>query len=633
MSLLISVNQLKKTMGSKLLFDGLSFGVSQGEKLGLLGPNGAGKSTLLKIMTGNETPDEGDVSARKGLKMAYVAQREDFSDERTLWEEATAALVEEGQEETEAQVQSAIHLSKVGFEDIEVLCGTLSGGWKKRLSLAIAFSKEPELLILDEPTNHMDWDGILWLENFLKSYKQAFVLVSHDREFLDALCTRTMEIHRLYKKGSLSFDCGYRKFIEKKEEYIQAQLQLQQSMSNKARREVDWLRAGVKARTTKSQSRIKEAHKLLDDLQEVKNRNRAAQAKVRVEIDAHGRRSKKLIEMKKVSIAYGENSLIKNLDLVLGPKTCFGVLGENGSGKSSLLKVLAQTSDHYEGQVFWADGLKIVYFDQKREDLPQDIDLVEYLGDGSDYTVFKGQSTHVAAYASRFLFSSEKMKLKISQLSGGEQARLLIAKILLQPADVLIMDEPTNDLDIDSIEILEESLSQFPGHVLLVSHDRYFLSSLCQSYLALHGGGRWNIYPDVQQWLRDRKKYNLEENSQNIEISNKKNPVVEQSHAEPQDSSGISDKNKMKVKKTSKKKNKKKIKLSYKEKQAAKTIEGDLQKAEDHLAQLESQLKKSEIFSDHEKSSEVIAGIEKAQKKVESLYIIYGELDEKGAFQ
>ncbi len=600
MSLLISINNLEKVMGSKQLFDGLSFGINEREQLGLLGPNGAGKSTLLKILAGLEEPDSGEVSSRKGLRVAYVKQDVVFDETLNILEEAATELQKLGFDEMEAQVQASIYLSMVGFEDLEQKVAVLSGGWRKRLSLAIAFAQESDLLILDEPTNHMDWDGILWLESHLKSYKKAFILVSHDRVFLDNLCNKTMEINRLYKDGFLAFDCSYQKFIERKQEYIENQLSLQDSMSNKARREVEWLRAGVKARTTKSRGRIKEAHQLLDDLETVKGRNQAGRAKVRFEIDEGGKRSKKLIELKEFSIAYGENVLLKNLSLKLGPKTCFGILGENGSGKTSLLKALAEEVKNYTGTLFKADDLKTVYFSQKREDLPLDINLIEFLGGGADHVLFKGQSVHVAAYASRFLFASDKMKLKIRHLSGGEQARLLIAKLFLQPADLLILDEPTNDLDIQSIEILEEALGQFDGLVLLVSHDRYFLSQLCDQYLALNvkedGSGAWALYSDLQQWLNRERNKDVggptEDATQRPKPKNKK-------------------------------------KLSYKEKRQLETIEADIEKAETELAEAQAQLEDPNVYSDHVKMQECSQRVADKQKTVDDLYALWDQLEEK----
>lgn len=600
MSLLLSVNQLQKTMGSKLLFEDLSFGINEREQLGLLGPNGAGKSTLLRMLAGEETVDEGTISYRKGLRLALVKQEENFTSTQSILQAAIEQIEKSGMDAMEAQVQATIQLDMAGFEDVEKPAAKLSGGWAKRLSLAIAFSQDPDLIIMDEPTNHMDWDGILWLESRLKAYKKSFLIVSHDREFLDRVCNKTMEINPLYKDGFIAFDCSYKDFLVKKESYIQEQLNLQSVMSNKARREVEWLRAGVKARTTKSQARIKEAHQLLDDLSDIKARNRAGQVKVRLEIDTAGKLSKKLLELKKVSVAFGDNCLIKDLNLLLGPKTCLGLLGDNGSGKSSLLKVISGLADNYDGEIFRASDLKMVYFDQKRDDLPQDVDLVHYLGDGSDYIVFKNKSIHVSAYASRFLFASEKMKLKISQLSGGEQARLLIAKLLLQPADVLILDEPTNDLDIDTIEILEDTLVDFSGLVILVSHDRYFLSQLCHKYLALDGKGGWQTYASLEQWLRERSAPKIAERKE--EIKEKGKPK----EAKP-----------------------KRVKLSYKEQRLLETIDQDIQQAEEDLAKAQQDMENPEIFSDKDKMQQALTTLQEKQQKVDELYSAWANVEEK----
>lgn len=494
-------------MGSKQLFDGLSFGVFAGEKIGLIGSNGAGKSTLLKILAQQEKPDIGEVHQQKTLRMAYSAQDIQLIESNNILEYTKNHLMKTcSMDAIEAEVQAAVFLSQAGFEDLEQGTEKLSGGWKKRLSICLAIAQEPDLLILDEPTNHMDWDGIFWLESWLKSYQGSLLLVSHDRAFLSNCTNRILEISRVYPGGYLAFNCNYDEFLLKKAEFIEGQLSQQASMENKARRELEWLRAGVKARTTKSRSRADRAHQLLDNLQELKSRNSVTREKSRIELDSDGRKTKKLVELKAFDLAYDANPLISDLNLIFGPKSCWGILGKNGSGKTSLLRAIQGKNNHFKGAINLADNLKIIYFDQKREDLPQNINLVQYLGDGSDYVIFRNISTHVASYATRFLFQSEKMHLKISQLSGGEQARLLIAKLLLQPADVLILDEPTNDLDIETIEVLEQSLSEFEGLVLLVSHDRYFLNNLCDRFLALKGNGDWAEYAEVEQWIREGSK-------------------------------------------------------------------------------------------------------------------------------
>lgn len=593
--MILSLNKVSKSVGARTLFEELSFGIGARERLGLLGPNGAGKSTLLRLIAGEDLPDEGEIIRVKGLNAAFVRQEDSFPAQGSVLEVAKQRLLAEGMDAEDAEVLAPVHLSMAEFKDLEQQVSELSGGWRKRLSLAIAFAQEPDLLILDEPTNHMDWQSLLWLEGLLKAYKGAFILVSHDRTFLNNLCNKTMEINALYKEGFLAFEGGYENFLRKKEEYIQAQLRLQETLSNKAKREVEWLRAGVKARTTKSQSRIKDAHELLETLEGVKARNQAARAKVRVEIDATGRRSKKLVEFKGFDLSFGELNLIQDLNLTLGPKTCLGVLGDNGAGKTSLLKALAGTAK--SPQIFKAPGLQIIYFDQKREHLPQDQDLLSYLGEGSDHVVFKGRPLHVSAYAQRFLFTSDKMKMKISQLSGGEQARLLMAQQLLQPADVLILDEPTNDLDIQSIEVLEESLKDFEGLTLLVSHDRSFLSGLCTKYLALDGQGGWTIYSDLHQWLIARSSAEAAE----VKTSA---PSSRAAGSQP-------------------------VRLSYKEKLQMETIEEDIALAEAELEKVQSQLEDPGIFSDHEKTTEVLKEVEEKRQKVDVLYSTWSQIEEK----
>jgi len=588
-------------MGSKELFKDLSFGVFQGEKIGLTGPNGAGKSTLLKIIAQQEPLDSGEVSIKRDLKIAFVAQKNIFPDKKSISEYLKEKLItEENHEDMQAEIQAALCLSLVGFEDLDLQISTLSGGWKKRLAISCAIATEPELLILDEPTNHMDWDGILWLESWLKTYKDSLLLVSHDRRFLENNANRMIEINRLYKDGVLSFNCAYEEFLQKKAEYFKAQLKQQESMSNKASRELDWLRAGVKARTTKSKSRMDNAYALMDELDDLKKRNASVQHKSRMEVDSSERKTKKLVDLKHVDVGFENNVLIKDINLTLGPKMCLGLLGANGSGKSSLLKTIIGSIKPLSGELFLADDLKVVFFDQARESIEQDINLIDYLGDGAEYVIFKDQSIHVASYASRFLFHSEKMHLKISQLSGGEQARLLIAKVLLKPADVLILDEPTNDLDIDTIEILEDTLAQFPGLIILVSHDRSFLDKLCDQHLALDGQGGWLMYASLNQWLKARFKKN---------------------------DSGKS----VKTDGGEAKKVKTNFKLSYKDKRFLETVEKDLEVLEGDLSKFEKLLEDPKIMSNQQELNIIIKKIADQQKLIESTYQKWEVVEKKKA--
>jgi len=592
MSILISANQISKNVGNTTLFEGLSLGVFEKEKIGLIGPNGAGKSTLLKMLAGLDTPDDGEISKKKNLSYAYVPQTENFPADQIVSEHVTKVLTEDLKiSPLEAEVLAATYLSLSGFENTDVTIGTLSGGWLKRLAISIALAKEPELLLLDEPTNHMDWEGVLWLESYLKSYDKAFILISHDRALLQNTTKRTIEINRAYLGGYLSLDVNYSDFLVKKAEHIEQQIKLQSSMQNKARRETEWLRAGVKARTTKSSARIKEAHQLIEDTKSLNTRNQAAKAKVRLTVQDSKRKTKKLLDFKDVSIGYPTKTLADGLDFTLGPKHCLGLLGQNGSGKTTFLKTIQGELEVLSGNIKKADDLKIVYFEQKRSDLPLDSNLVEYLGEGSDYVVFQDQSVHVASYASKFLFSSERLHLKISRLSGGEQARLLIAKILLQPADVLIMDEPTNDLDIDTIDVLEDLLLSFEGLSILVSHDRFFLKALCDRYLAFEGQQIHTFYADLDQWLKSTFK-------------KKKNSDSEDSA----------------LKQNTPKTFKPKIKLSYKDKKFLEDAENIIMKEEESLELLNTQLSAAAENGDSQKIQDLSVEISKLQSQIDELY-------------
>lgn len=630
MAPLVSLNQIQMTMGSKLLFEDLSLGFFENERIGLIGPNGAGKSTLLKIIGSLEKPDSGDVNVRKGLNISYLTQKTEFDETLTVSQHIVTHLISKFKmDEVQADVQAAIYLSIAGFESLEQTISDLSGGWRKRLAIATCMAEEPELFILDEPTNHMDWDGILWLEDWLKDYKKAFILVSHDRMFLNSLTNRTIEINPLYAQGYLSFNVPYYEFLEKKEEYIQTQMTLQKTLSNKARREVEWLRAGVKARTTKSSARMKEAYELIDQLAEVKSRNVSGQRLTRLEIDSTQRKTKKIYEIKNLNVGYEDQVLIKDLNLVLGPKYCLGIIGQNGSGKTTLLKTLQSPQKALSGTIKVAEDLKVIYFDQKREQLPQDINLMQYLGDGGDQVVFKGKSMHVASYASRFLFSSEKMNLKIEQLSGGEQARLLIAKLFLNPADVFILDEPTNDLDIDTIEIIENTLNDFEGLVILVSHDRKFMEQICNNYLVLEGNGAWATYADINQWLH--KKFNSKNVIPNTPADKNISKIPSKDAASTLTSfdKSLSQDTVSTPSISQAENNLPKKKLSYNDKKQLETIEADIEKAEKRLIEANTLLEGFEDFQNKEELNKKIEAVTKSQAEIDRLYALWDDLESR----
>lgn len=584
----ITVKDISKTLGTKTLFEDLSLTISESERIGLIGTNGAGKSTLLKILADQMSYDTGDIKYKKKLFISYVPQEEIFETDQSLLDTVKnhLKLGPRGLSEDESLLRSQIYLSQFGFEDLETQVHKLSGGWKKKLSLLKSFAEEPDLIILDEPTNHLDWEGIFWLENYLKNQFASYIIVSHDREFLNNLTNKTIEISRAFPEGYLDSNTPYYEFIKHKEELLRIQNKTQKVLKNTAKKETEWLNAGVKARTTKNQGRIKEAHKLLEELEDVKERNRHNLRRSNITVQDSDRKTKKLIEVKDLDISYPGSLLIKSLTFTLGPNSCLGLIGHNGSGKTSLIKELLNTSNP---KVKHAHDLKIVYFSQLKEGLPEEGNLMDYLGDGSKYVVFKDQNIHVAAYASQFLFDSEKMTVPITALSGGEKARLNLAKILLKPADVLIFDEPTNDLDVETIEVLENIISKFNGLSLLVSHDRRFLKKLCSKYLYIDGKGKWCFYATLEQSLNALKNINQNSDSKNT-ASTTKEPEV------------------------------KKKKLSYKDKKFLEDVESIILAAEEEIESINEKLNEAVLEKNSEKIQSLSVSLSDQQKKVSDLY-------------
>jgi ABC transport system ATP-binding/permease protein len=500
MSVFISCQNLTKAFGPRPLFENLTFGLRQGERTGLIGPNGSGKSTLLKILAGTETADGGLVSRRRALRVGYLAQEERYDDgERTVGETLRRALADLGLEDWEADMRVDEAVSRLGGPEPDAPVSKLSGGWRKRLAIACQAAREPDLLLLDEPTNHLDLGGVLWLEAFLDDARFSFLIVTHDRRFLERVSNRVIELDKRYAGGHFSTPGNYSKFLEKREELLERQAAQEDKLRNTVRNEIEWLRRGPKARTTKQQARIDRAGELIGELSELKYRN--AQGKTAgLDFTASGRETRNLIELKAVSKSLGGRKLFGPLDLMLCPGDKLGLLGDNGSGKSTLLKILTGELSPDSGTVKRAEKLSVVRFDQHREQLDLDMSLKRALVRAGDHVEYKGSRVHVYGWAARFLFRADQMEQPLSKLSGGERARVLIAKLMLQPADVLLLDEPTNDLDLPSLEVLENNLADFGGALVIVTHDRYLLDRLSKEILALDGKGRANFYADLSQW-------------------------------------------------------------------------------------------------------------------------------------
>ena len=503
MAVLLSTQNLSKTFGARPLFQGLSFGLFDGERTGLIGPNGTGKSTLLKILAGLETPDEGSLAPRKSLRLAYLPQTEGF--DALPAGSTVGAVLEESLrgthlEDYEVSIKVEGALDEAGFKDSGQEVASLSGGWRKRLAILAQAVKEPDLLLLDEPTNHLDLEGVLWLEELLANLRFALLFVTHDRRFLERVSNRILELNKRYKEGFFSSQGNYSRFLEKRAELFSAQQTREDVVTNTVRREIEWLRRGPKARSTKQQARIDRAGDMMEELDELKYRNAQGRA-VDINFSGSERETRRLAEFIKVSVSRGGRRLFGPLELLLRPGDKLGLLGANGAGKSTLLQLLTGALEPDSGTVKRVDKLQIQSFDQHRDqlDLSQTLRYA-LVGNSGDYVHFKGSPIHAGGWAKRFLFTGEQLDLPLAKLSGGEQSRVLIARLMLRSADLLLLDEPTNDLDIASLEVLEQSLLDFPGALVLVTHDRYLLDRVCGRLLALDGQGQATYYADLAQW-------------------------------------------------------------------------------------------------------------------------------------
>jgi ATP-binding cassette subfamily F protein uup len=600
MSHLISCQSASKRFGSKPLFENLTFAIGEGERIGLIGPNGSGKSTLVQILAGLIPPDEGTVAHRKQLRLGYVPQEPSFASATNALAVVMDAIGEQPGEDYEKESRAIVTLGRVGFASYDVEAETLSGGWRKRLAIARELVREPDVLLLDEPTNHLDLDGIVWLEKLLMAASFSSVVVSHDRYFLENFATDMAEINPVYPDGLFRVHGDYAEFLLKREEFLHAQLKEREALENKVRREVEWLRRGAKARTTKSKARIDNAERMIEDLQDIKSRTveRAAD----IDFTASGRKTKRLLAGERVSKELGGKPLFRDLDLVLRPGTRLGLVGPNGSGKTTLLRVLADEVAIDSGTIERADLLRIVYFDQFRARLDPEVSLRRALAPDADTVLYRDRPIHVAGWAKRFLFRAEQLDVPVSRLSGGERARAVIARLMLQPADLLLLDEPTNDLDIPTLEVLEDSLMEFTGAIVLVTHDRYMLDRVSTQVLGLDGGGGWGLFADYSQW----EDWRLEQQRQ---------PAM-RSEAAP---SALSQPATAAPRK----------KLSYMEAREYDGIEDRIHEAEALLAALQADIQSPGVTSDPARLQQTYEKMQGAQSEVDRLYERWAELEAK----
>ncbi|MFO0824237.1 MAG: ABC-F family ATP-binding cassette domain-containing protein [Gemmataceae bacterium] len=599
MSLLLSAQGLTKGFAHRPLFADLSLDLRAGERVGLIGPNGAGKSTLVRILAGLEPADSGTVSTRRGVRIGYIPQDDVFPPGMSAREVLMAALAEDGLEEHERETQAAITLTQVGFADHDQLAETMSGGWRKRLAVARQLARKPDLLLLDEPTNHLDLPGVVWLEKLLRNAPFGYLAATHDRAFLRAIADEILEVSRVYPGGAFRVAAGYDDFADKRDEFLESQEQQRQSVANQVRRETEWLGRKAAARTRKASSRIEAAGARREELAELNYRT-AASGVAGIDFAGTGRQTRKLLTATGIGKSLGEKRLFSNLDLMLSPGTKLGLLGPNGSGKSTLMRVLAGQLDPDAGTVTRADGLRTVMFEQGRADLDLSLTLRKALSPNGETVTFGDRSLHVAAWATRFLFKPENLNLEMSALSGGEQARVRIAQLMLKPADVLFLDEPTNDLDIASLEVLEDSLAEFPGAVVLVTHDRELMDRLCTEFIGLDGRGGAAAFGSVNQWLTAHAK--------TAEPVRSAEPKAAKATAAPAPPPA------------------KPKKLSYREQQEWEGMEAAIMAAEEKVATCEAAVSKVPP-SDHVAMSAACRALEESQSAVEKLYARWQELE------
>jgi len=506
---LIDCRDMSKAFGERPLFEGLSFTLHEGDRVGVIGPNGAGKSTLLKILAGLESPDGGSCARRRGLRVGYVPQHPRFEGSESVERIVAAAAGEDDH-------RAGIALSRAGFVDRSALAGSLSGGWSTRLAIACALVGEPDLLLLDEPTNHLDLDSILWLESLIGAESITFVVISHDRYFLQNVVSRTIDIDRVYPAGLLAVRGAYAELLEARDRFLSHQASYRESLANHVRREIAWLRRGPKARTSKSRARIDAAERSISELAE--SRGRLESDKAGLELTASGRKTKRLWHGRGLSKRFGQTRVVEDLELLLTPGMRLGVVGPIGSGKSTLLKMIVGELAPDSGKTRKADDLRVVYFDQSRSTLDDAQTLKRALAPEGDGVVYRDRAVHVVSWAKRFLFRPEQLDQPVSRLSGGERARVVLAHVMLQPADLLVLDEPTNDLDIATLEVLEESLMEFAGALVLVSHDRHLVDRVTTEILALDGTGEALRYADYDQWRASRRAPKIEKKSRSSAV-------------------------------------------------------------------------------------------------------------------
>jgi ATP-binding cassette subfamily F protein uup len=607
MGILLTAQALHASFGVRPLFEDVSFTVEEGDRIGLIGPNGAGKSTLLRLLASAAEGDasrSGTVSKRRGLRIGFLEQTPQFPPGVTIEQVAAEAHPPEDWERAAAAKVVLDRLSLGGDQPgigPTTPVDTLSGGWRKRLALARELVREPDLLLLDEPTNHLDVESIEWLERLLAQSRFATITVTHDRFFLQRVASRILELDRRNAGGLLAVDGGWTHYLRVKAETMHAQEQREVVLRNTLRRETEWLRRGAAARTTKQQARIGRAGELAAEVAELGTRN--VQRTAGIELTASGRKPRRLIEARGLGKSYGERTIFAGVDLFIGPGTRVGLLGPNGCGKSTLLRVLIGEEAPSAGTVQRADALEVAYFAQGRDALDPERTVANTVCPDGDFVSYRGARVHVRGYLERFLFAPEQMDLAVGKLSGGEQSRLLVAQLMLREVQVLVLDEPTNDLDLATLGVLEEALAEFDGAVLLVSHDRAFVDHVATALLAFDGSsGAVVPFADLSQWQAWRDAA--------AEAKAKASRAASPAASKPDAAGG-------------------RRRLGYLEQREYEAIEGKIAAAEAELAVAVAESEHPDNASNATRLVDLLAAVDVKRGEVDGLYARWAELEAK----
>jgi ATP-binding cassette subfamily F protein uup len=624
---ILNAQSVTKQFGATPLFRNISLTVEDGDRIGLIGPNGAGKSTLLAVLAGQVEPDSGEVAVRKRARAAYVPQDSRFAAQLTIRQVLEDALARAHVNEAEREGRLRELAGRAGFADLNAEAESLSGGWRKRLAVTEAMVTEPEVMLLDEPTNHLDLAGIEWLEELLRNAPFAAVTVSHDRYFLESTSSQIIELNRIFADGLFRVKGTFSRFLEEKQAYLESQSRQQESLRNQVKTEIEWLRRGPKARTTKSKARIDSANAMISQLAAMDSRTTTNSAGI--DFEASQRKTKRLVEFENVALAVpasdqpGQEAgkvgrlLFTGLNFVLAAGMKVGLVGPNGSGKTTLLRLLLGEVEPAQGTIKRAEALRMVYFSQMRE-LDEGLTLRRALAPEGDGVIHQGRTVHVASWAARFLFTGEQLNQPVRNLSGGERARVLIAKLMLEPADVLLLDEPTNDLDIPTLEILEENLLDFPGALVLVTHDRYLLNRVSSTVLGLDGRGNTGRFADYAQWedwleeqdAGEKRDVDRRKQTRRPDGSSAAQQTGGQTGTETPASGG-------------------KKKLSYLEAREFAAIEQRVEESDARLAAARDRVEHPDVATDASALEEALKELDASQHENDGLYARWAELTEK----